>query len=186
MNKFCVGLFWWGDKMKKVILLSGIHGVGKGFISKQIEKKINIPIYEASKLICSNGGLIDKNKKVNNVNSNQDLLVDSINNLVDHDLFILDGHTCLINNENHVELIDIDIFRRINVIGIILVYDDINIISERLAKRDNTNFDKLLLNDLQKAEVLNTEKLSKELSIPLLFFKNGDDINRLINFIKDL
>lgn len=172
--------------MKKVILLSGIHGVGKGFISRQIEKKINIPIYEASKLIRTNGGLINKNKKVNNVNSNQDLLVNSINNLVDYDLFILDGHTCLINNENHVELIDIDIFRRINVIGIVLVYDDVNIISERLDKRDNTHFDKLLLDDLQKAEVLNTEKLSKELSIPLLFFKNADDIDRLINFIKDL
>lgn len=172
--------------MKKVIFLSGIHGVGKGFISKQIEKEINIPIYEASKLIRLNGGLIDKDKKVNNVNSNQDLLINSINNLVEHDIFILDGHTCLINNENCVESIDIDIFRRINVIGIVLVYDDINIISERLYKRDNIGFDKLLLDNLQKSEILNTEKLSEELRVPLLSFKNGDDIKRLINFIKNL
>lgn len=172
--------------MKKVIFLSGIHGVGKGFISKRIEKEINIPIYEASKLICLNGGLIDKDKKVKNVNGNQDLLINSINNLVEHDIFILDGHTCLINNENCIESIDIDIFRRINVIGIVLVYDDINIISERLYKRDNIHFDKLLLDNLQKFEILNTEKLSEELRVPLLSFKNGDDIKRLINFIKDL
>lgn len=172
--------------MKKVIFLSGIHGVGKGFISKQIEKEINIPIYEASKLIRLNGGIIDKDKKVNNVNSNQDLLINSINNLVEHDIFILDGHTCLINNENCIESIDIDIFRRINVIGIVLVYDDINIISERLYKRDNIRFDKLLLDNLQKSEILNTEKLSEELRVPLLSFKNGDDIKRLINFIKNL
>ena len=172
--------------MKKVIFLSGIHGVGKGFISKQIEKEINMPIYEASKLIRLNGGIIDKDKKAKNVNDNQDLLINSINNLVEHDTFILDGHTCLINNENRIELIDIEIFRRINVIGIVLVYDDINIISERLYKRDNIYFDKSLLDDLQKSERLNTEKLSEELRVPLLSFKNGNDIKRLIDFIKSL
>lgn len=172
--------------MKKVIFLSGIHGVGKGFISKQIEKEINIPIYEASKLIRLNGGLIDKNKKVNNVNSNQNLLVDSINNLVEHDIFILDGHTSLINKENIIESINIDIFRKINIIGIVSIYDDVNIISERLYKRDNINFDKILLDNLQKSELLNTKKLSEELGIPLLSFKNGDDIKILTNFIRNL
>lgn len=172
--------------MKKVIFLSGIHGVGKGYISKQIEKEINIPIYEASKLICLIGGLINKDKKVKNVNNNQNLLVNSINTLVEHDIFILDGHTCLINRENLIESIDINLFRKINVIGVILVYDDVNIISQRLYDRDGINFDKLLLNNLQNSELLNTKKISEEFNIPLLLFKNGDDIKILVNFIRSL
>ena len=73
-----------------------------------------------------------------------------------------------------------------NIIGIILLYDDIDIIEDRLYKRDNIYFEKNILNDLQNAEIKNTKRLSDELGIPLLAFKNGDDIKTLINFITNL
>ena len=80
--------------MNKVIFLSGIHGVGKVFISKQIEKEINI-------------------------------------------------------------------------IGMVSFYDYVNIISECLYKRDDIHFDNLLLDKLQKSELLNTKKLLEELCVSL-------------------
>ena len=172
--------------MKKIIFLSGVHGVGKGYIAKQIEKEVNMPIYEASKLIRLNGVSSDKNKRVDNVGNNQELLINTINNLISDEIFILDGHTCLITANKNIESIDIDYFRKINIIGIISIYDEINIIKERIYKRDNINFSKSVLDDLQRTEIENTKQLSKELSVPLLVFKNGDDTNRLINFIKSL
>lgn len=172
--------------MKKIIFLSGVHGVGKGYIAKQIEKEVNMPIYEASKLIRLNGVPSDKNKRVDNVGNNQELLINSINNLISDEIFILDGHTCLITADSNIESIDINYFRKINIIGIISIYDDINIIKERIYKRDNTNFSKSVLDNLQRTEIENTKQLSKQLCVPLLVFKNGDDIDRLINFIRSL
>ena len=171
--------------MKNIIFLSGIHGVGKGYIKEEIKKEINIPIYEASELIRLNGVETDENKKVSNVKFNQELLINSINNLTD-DAFILNGHTCLLTKDNKIETIDISYFKRMNIIGIISLYDEIDIIEERLDKRDNIHFDKNILNDLQNTEIKNTKQLSEELGIPLLAFKNGDDMKILINFINNL
>ena len=145
--------------MKKIIFLSGIHGVGKGYIKEEIKKEINIPIYEASELIRLNGVVTDENKKVSNVKFTKD---------------------------NKIETIDISYFKRMNIIGIISLYDEIDIIEERLDKRDNIHFDKNILNDLQNTEIKNTKQLSEELGIPLLAFKNGDDMKILINFINNL
>lgn len=89
--------------MKKIILLSGIHGVGKGYITGQLKKEISIPIYEASKLIRLNGVASDRDKIVDNVANNQELLVNSINNLIKEEIFILDGHTCLITADRNIE-----------------------------------------------------------------------------------
>ncbi len=172
--------------MKKIIFLSGIHGVGKGYIAKQIKKEINISIYEASDLIRLNGVSTDEKKKVNNVKLNQELLINSINNLTCNETFILNGHTCLLTSDNKIESIDISYFKKIHIIGIISVYDDINIIEDRLYERDNIHFDKITLNNLQNAEIENTKQLSEKLRIPLLLFKNGNDIKNLINFITNL
>ncbi len=171
--------------MKKIIFLSGIHGVGKGYIKEEIKKEINIPIYEASDLIRLNGVITDEKKKVNNVKFNQELLIKSVNNLT-CETFILNGHTCLLTRNNKIESINISYFKRMNIIGIILLYDDIDIIEDRLYKRDNIYFEKNILNDLQNTELKNTKRLSDELGIPLLAFKNGDDIKTLINFITNL
>lgn len=172
--------------MKKIIFVSGIHGVGKGYIAKQIKNEINISIYEASNLIRLNGVSTDEKKKVSNVKLNQDLLINSINNLKCNETFILNGHTCLLTSDNKIESIDINYFKKINIIGIISVYNDIDIIEDRLYKRDNIHFDKIILDNLQKIEVENAKQLSEKMSIPLLSFKSGDDIETIINFITNL
>ena len=117
---------------------------------------------------------------------NQELLINSINNLTCNETFILNGHTCLLTSDNKIESIDISYFKKIHIIGIISVYDDINIIEDRLYERDNIHFDKITLNNLQNAEIENTKQLSEKLRIPLLLFKNGNDIKNLINFITNL
>lgn len=172
--------------MRNVIFFSGIHGVGKGFISEKIKSKINIPIYSASELIRLNGISSDTNKKVDNVTNNQKQLIKSINDLIKDKIFVLDGHTCLINNQNEIESIKLEIFKEMNIIGAILILDDINLIKDRIYKRDFINFDLELLARLQKSEIRNMKMISNDLNIPLLFFKNGDNIQNIVDFIKVL
>ena len=75
---------------------------------------------------------------------------------------------------------------KIHIIVIISVYDNINIIENSLYERDNIHFDKITLNNLQNAESEYTKQLPEKLRVPLLSFKNGNDIKNLINFITNL
>ena len=171
--------------MKKVILLTGIHGVGKGYISNRIKEIIDIPVYEASKLIKQTGNDSDENKKVANIPNNQELLKYAIENYVKEDLFILDGHTCLLDKERKIQVINQESLTKLNVIGVIYIYDDTEVIKERLYKRDGTEYDDKLLYDFQSAECENSEKLAKKLNVRFIKYKNSDNINPIINYLKD-
>lgn len=171
--------------MKKVILLTGIHGVGKGYISNKIKASIDIPVYEASKLIKQTGNDSDENKKVTNINKNQDLLKYAVENYVKEDLFILDGHTCLLDKEGRIQVINQESLTKLNVIGVIYIYDDIEVIKKRLYKRDEIEYDDKLLYDFQNAECENSEKLAKNLNVRFIKYKNSDNINPIINYLND-
>lgn len=172
--------------MKKIILLTGIHGVGKGYISNLIREKIKLPIYEASKLIKQTGNSSDYNKKVKNINKNQELLYMGINSFVKEDIFILDGHTCLLNINGEIEKINLSILRKFNVKGIIFVHDEANSIISRLYNRDRINYEYKVINNFQNFEYENSKKLAKELNIPFLKFKNGENIKKIIDFLEIL
>lgn len=172
--------------MKKIILLTGIHGVGKGYISSCIKNCIKIPIYEASRLIKQSGNVSDLNKKVCNINNNQDILYSAINNYVKENLFILDGHTCLLNKDGGIEKISFQSLYKFNIVGIIYIYDNIENIKERLYKRDKIVYDIKKLDLFQKLEYENSLALSKNLNIRLFEFKNGEDINLIINYLKEM
>ena len=172
--------------MKKKILLTGIHGVGKGYISERIRCQVNFPIYEASRLIKQSGNISDFNKKVSNISNNQDYLYYAIENFVKEDLFILDGHTCLLNEKGKIEKIDLKYLYKFNIVGIIFIYDNEENIKERLYKRDNIKYDTEKLRLFQKLEYENSMKLSKKLDIKLLKFKNNNNVNSIIKFLKEL
>lgn len=172
--------------MKKIILLTGIHGVGKGYISNLIREKIKLPIYEASKLIKQTGNSSDYNKKVKNINKNQELLYMGINSFVKEDIFILDGHTCLLNINGEIEKINLSILRKFNVKGIIFVHDEANSIISRLYNRDRINYEYKVINNFQNFEYENSKKLAEELNIPFLKFKNGENIKKIIDFLEIL
>lgn len=172
--------------MKKIILLTGIHGVGKGYISNLIKDKIKLPIYEASKLIKQTGNDSDYNKKVKNINENQELLYLGINNFINEDVFVLDGHTCLININGDIEKINLDVLKSFNIIGIINIYDDVGLIKRRLYDRDKCNYEYEILDYFQKSEHENSKELAKELNVPFLKFRNGENIKSMINFLEKL
>lgn len=172
--------------MKNIILLTGIHGVGKGYISSCVKNHIKIPIYEASKLIKQSGNVSDLNKKVYNINDNQEILYNAINDYVKEKLFILDGHTCLLNKNGEIEKIDLQSLNKFDIIGIIYIYDNIENIKERLYKRDKIMYDTKKLDLFQKLEYENSLALSKNLNIKLFEFKNGEDINLIINYLKEM
>lgn len=172
--------------MKKVVLLIGIHGVGKGYILHNIKNKINIPIYTASDLIRKTGRKSDFSKRVLNINKNQEILSFAIDSFVKEDKFILDGHTCLWNKNGEIEEIDFNNFKKIEIRAFIFIYDKEEIIRERLYKRNQLDYSSNSIKQFQKAEYNMAKRLSEQLCIPLFCFKNGNNLNKLIDYIQEI
>lgn len=171
--------------MGKVILITGIHGVGKGYIAEQLKNKISIPVYTASELIRQSGVFIENDKRTKNIKSNQNQLLYAIHCFVHDDVFILDGHTCLINANHEIEGIDTEIFRQMDLIGIISIYDDIQAIQERMYQRNQLYFENSFLEKFQNCELDSSKKLAKTLNVPFLSFKNNSNIDSLVDFIEE-
>lgn len=161
-------------------------GVDKVYISECIRCQVNLPIYETSKLIKQSGNISDFNKKVSNISNNQDILYYAIENFVKEDLFMLDGHTCLLNEKGEIEKIDLKCLYKFNIFGIVFIYDNVEVIKERLYKRDNIKYDIEKLRLFQKLEYENSMKLSKKLDIKFLKFKNSNNVNSIIKFLKEV
>ena len=124
----------------KIILLSGAHGVGKGFFLNKIRDDIQqYEVYSASKLIERYQLPTDSGyKKVSNVNNNQDVLITALKEakLQSAKDVILDGHLCLFNADGEVERIPENFFINAQIKGIVLLQDDSNIICDRINQRD--------------------------------------------------
>ncbi|NLL02218.1 MAG: AAA family ATPase, partial [Mollicutes bacterium] len=102
----------------KVILLTGIHGVGKNHLCERINEKLNIPIYSASELIKKYNSRTDLNKRALTINKNQKTLLDSLKKDIKDRLFILNSHTCLVNIKDEIVKLESNWFKRMKVIGI--------------------------------------------------------------------
>lgn len=125
----------------KVILLSGAHGVGKGYFLDKVKANIqNYEVYSASNLIERYQASTDAGyKKVKNVSNNQDILVKAIKEEMAHNEkdFILDGHLCIFNSNGEVERIPERFLFEAHIVGIVLLQDDPKVISARINQRDS-------------------------------------------------
>lgn len=175
--------------MKRMILVAGIHGVGKTTFCDKIVKEFNLLNYSASEIIANKKNeQFSKNKRISEIEKNQELLLEGINELSKKDgrWFLLDGHFCLLNSTGIITKITEETFIKLSPTAIILLIDSIESISERLNHRDNTSYNTNLLKTFQEAEQEYSKKIAENLSIPYFVFKNGDELEKLSIFINNL
>ena len=169
--------------MSSIVFLSGIHGVGKGYLGKKIYESMNLSLYTASNLIRQYGLQTIDDKIVTNINKNQDLLLSAICEIIpSNEDFILDGHLCLISKNNEISRIPKTTFQSIGLKVMIVLIDNPKEIANRLFKRDNKVYDEAFLDSFQAEEVKYAEELCNELNIKLLVCEM--DVTKIENFIK--
>lgn len=169
--------------MENLYFIGGIHGVGKGTICKKIISLHNFIHLSASEVLKWVEISMLENKKVKDFKLSQNRLLNNLNQIIDSSKkYLLDGHFCLLNSENKPEKINKETFIELNPKAFIIVTDKINLIRDRLEKRDHKSYDIEILQKFQDLELEYSMSLSKELSIPIIKVTNGDIQNLLIFF----
>lgn len=166
--------------------IGGIHGVGKTTFCKLLTERMGYLHYSASSLIKEYKNL-EKDKKVDKVNENQDILITAIKKTFNiQKNYILDGHFCLLDTENQIIEVPFSTFKTLNLKKIIVLKDSSCNIHEKLLKRDGINYDIDLIEDFQNRELSYSKKIANLLNIPYKVFDIHSDIDEVINFITSL
>lgn len=170
----------------KISFVGGIHGVGKSTICQHICHELHIEYLSASKLLQwekINGD--SKAKNVKNILNTQNQLIAALKRNVQREKsYLLDGHYCLLDNNNKVVNIPLDTFRQIKPNSFILILGEIKEIKHRLDLRDGKLYSYELLEHLQDSELSYAKYLSEALDIPLIVGNNSDYSNILNSLCK--
>lgn len=169
-----------------IVFIGGIHGVGKSTICRNICKELYMEYLSASELLKWQEINSDsKNKKVMNIPITQNRLLLGLKKTVKENLhYVLDGHFCLLNEENKVVDVPEETFREINPKALCLILGDVLEIKKRLETRDNKPYEYETLELLQIREMDYAKHLSKSLRVPLFIGKSNDYINVLNSLAK--
>ena len=99
--------------------------------------------------------------------------------------YILDGHVCLIDEEENVKEIAEEIFEQMPVDIIICIRENETVIQERLMKR-GIFYTVDFLKDFQKREIEYTKKIAQNLNIPFLIKEKSDIDENFVRKIRDM
>ncbi|MFP8645016.1 ATP-binding protein [Priestia aryabhattai] len=167
------------------IFLSGIHGVGKSTLAKELKNSVDIKSIPVSDLIRQAGIKLDNsNKKTENISKNQELWKNELNNLnLGMSKLLLDGHFCLLDKDKNITPLHFSTFDGTNMVKIIFMKNSPSIIRERLLKRDKTDYSVELLENLQICEMQQAMKYSTENGIDLFIYDEKQPLSELLNFI---
>jgi len=151
----------------EVIFVAGVHGVGKSYFCSKMAETFKLPNFSASSLIKEEkNAKVDFNKNVLDLEKNQDCFIHAVNKIkTSARKIIIDGHFCLLEN-NKITKIPIYTFEKISLKSIIVLYDSVPNIYDRLQRRDKSSFPTNIISQMQEQEIKQAEYVATYLSIP--------------------
>jgi len=171
-----------------VFFIAGVYGVGKSSLCKSLSVTLDIQCYSASDLIsASSGELYGTNKAVRDAEYNQNILLDSVANIIlVHKRILLTGHFCIFNKLMEVELLPEFVFETLPLRKIVLLEADDSIVLTHLKNRDNKQYLLEQISHLRESEKEQALKMADKLGVPLLVHKmvySNDDMESVKDFI---
>jgi adenylate kinase len=168
-----------------LIFIAGIHGVGKTSFINRINKICQIEVYSASQLIADYKlKPFNMDKRVEEISDNQIILR---NVLIQKDLInkkvLLDGHFCLLDSNDRIVRIPFETFVDLGLNAIVLLMEDVNIISLRRKSRDGIEIDKQLAKKFQNEELLFAKEVANRLGVPLFVSDGEINIESALSFV---
>ncbi len=169
--------------MNKLVFISGVHGVGKSTLCGKINDALYIKVKSCSDIIKDNSVYIENSKVVDKAEANQNALIFGLTEFRNNPL-LLDGHFCLIGQNEEIIELDFKIFDQISPTLIINITASAKVIYRRMMERDGSTFPLSLIDDLQIQETKNSHEFGKLRGIPVVNYESGSDVSKLVNIIK--
>lgn len=169
-----------------MIILGGVHGVGKSYFCKILKQQIRINTYSASTLIADQkNSTLTKNKFTKNITENQQHLITAIEAIEQRNTnFLLDAHFCLLDNNGAIVKIPQNIFRQLKPQAILILTEDPQIIAERRKARDGILLDAREIEMHQKEECTHSLTVANALDIPHRVYRGKEQYADAITFIE--
>lgn len=168
---------------KNIIFIGGIHAVGKSTFTNHARKIApNIELLSCSALLNWEN---PEDKEVEDVMSNQERLLSALNNVLDIDKpYFIDGHFCLLDQSHNIVPVDFAVIKSMNPRKVILLTERVEVIHDRLLKRDGKDYDLALLSEMAAEEQELAEKFSEQYDVPLIILQPGE-YNKIDAFVKE-
>nr|WP_129732327.1 ATP-binding protein [Parabacteroides goldsteinii] len=173
--------------MDNIILLGGIHGVGKTTTGEYIAEQTGLKFISAGEILI-NSTIVKENtgKGVSNIEDIQDLLILRLRDIIRPGAFyLLDGHFCLIDESGQIRKVPLNIFQEISPIAIIILKDAPSNIKEKIKNRNGLDFTTGFLDTMQREEESYGLEISSLLGISC-YITNLAESAELISTIKNI
>lgn len=152
------------------IFVAGIHGVGKTYLASRLSAGSGLLHTSASTLIKEELALPDWNpdKRVSDVEKNQVALAKAVaRHNANGTALLLDGHFVLLNTVGEFVLLGAEVFRALNLSGVLLIEADPKVVEVRVQSRDDLRRDTEWLAMFMRKERAQAEVVCCDLSAPL-------------------
>lgn len=163
-----------------VIFVGGVYAVGKTTACTHAAETISIVHHSASGLIKAEkaNAIPVQGKVVADIEDNQNLLVRGVQRaLVENDgRILLDGHFTLPNREGQIEKIAIEVFKSLDIQGVVVFHDEPEAIAARFVARDGESRSADVVGQHQGAELAHAQRVCDALGIPLILLDAFDAV----------
>lgn len=152
-----------------MIIVCGIHGVGKDYYCNNLKLKEGVNNYTASQLINQSIPLRqNQTKRIDQIEDRQYALLKAVNQISTQEKdFILNAHLSLINEKGEIERISLSVFQSMPITEIHLVECSAAEIKKRIYNRNAILWDEGFIRVFMEEEKNCAIELSKILKVPL-------------------
>lgn len=164
------------------IFLGGVHGSGKGHFSDLMRQYIFYDHIKASSLL----NWLTKDKTVENVEANQDLLATLLPDAIKGDkIYLIDGHYALWNKRGGIDKVSSTVFEACKPNVLLCMIGNPALIADRLSKRDTIHYTTEQIAALQSEEIKGAKYMSDLLRCPL-YLMDTENIEKQKATIKEI
>lgn len=161
-----------------VIFVGGVYAVGKTTTCTHVAKAMCIPHRTASSLINAEKGNAnsEEGKAVADIADNQNLLIRGVQRALTENggRILLDGHFTIPNPDGQLARVTIEVFKALDVQGVVVLHDEPHAIAARFVARDGERRSADIVAQHQRAELAHAQTVCDELGIPLMLLDAFD------------
>jgi len=152
-----------------IILIAGIHAVGKSFLTEPLARQLGVRHATASQLIREQRGIANwgQDKKLADADANQTALIAAVKRIrASGQALLLDGHFVLRNAAGGFFAIDKSAYMDLGIDAVLLLEAESNAILNRLRERGDHSWSKRELEEFSAAEATRAHDVASSLSVP--------------------